>query len=165
MFEDETGFSLHPRLGMGWAKRGQRLKIATTSEHRRRLNVFGWVAPLLGRMGLLRLPKGNREGFLSSLKDLHRRLRGFTIWLYVDGAGWHKGEEVEVFLRTHTRLRLTYLPRYQPGLNAQERVWRQLRYEATTNRWFTSLDTIWQSVQTTSHAWTSSKIQRLCQIT
>lgn len=65
MFEDETGFSLHPRLGMGWAKRGQRLKIATTSEHRRRLNVFGWVAPLLGRMGLLRLPKGNREGFLT----------------------------------------------------------------------------------------------------
>lgn len=165
MFEDETGFSLHPRLGVGWAKRGRRLRIATTSEHRKRLNLFGWVAPLLGRAGLMRSPSGNREGFLNCLRQIGRRLRGYTIWLYVDGARWHKGADVELFLQTHIRLHLCYLPRYQPGLNPQERVWRQVRYEATTNYWFQTLDAIWDRVRDTTDAWSASKVRRLCQIT
>ena len=165
MFQDETGFTRHPRLGLGWAKRGCRLKIATTSEHHKRLNVFGWVAPLLGRLGLVRAAQGNREGFLECLRNLYQRLRGFTIWLYVDGASWHKGEEIDLFLESHVRLHLTYLPRYQPGLNAEERVWRELRYEATTNRWFESLDATWDRIRSTCRSWTQAKVQRLCNIT
>ena len=83
-FQDETGFSLHPRLGRGWAKRGQRLHIATTSQHRLRLNVSGWVAPLSGRYGMVQTHKGDREGFLQVLSHLYRRLQGYTIWLYVE---------------------------------------------------------------------------------
>jgi len=83
---------------------------------------FGWVAPLLGRGGVVRSPQGNREGFIECLKHLYRRLRGYTIHLYVDGAQWHKGEEVDLFVRTHRRLHLEYLPPYQPGLNVQERI-------------------------------------------
>lgn len=85
--------------------------------------VFGWVAPLLGREGVLRQPLGNREGFLNCLKQLYRRLKGYTLWLYVDRARWHRGEEVDIFLRGHRRLRLRYLPCYQPGLNLQERIY------------------------------------------
>ena len=165
VFEDETGFTLHPRLGRGWGKIGRRLQVPTTSQHHNRLNIFGWVAPLLGRMGMLRCPQGNREGFLACLSQLYRRLRGYKIWLYVDGAKWHKGEEVWSFIRTHERIHLEYLPPYQPGLNAQERVWRQVRYEATTNRWFESLDGIWETVQNTTHSWTKVKLKRLCNIT
>lgn len=60
---------------------------------------------------------------------------------------------------------LSYLPPYQPGLNMQERVWRQVRYEATTNRWFDELDTIWSTVQKTTHSWSREKIRRLCNTT
>jgi transposase len=165
VFEDETGFTLHPRLGRGWCKVGQRLRVLTTSQHQKRLNIFGWVAPLLGRMGMLTCPQGNRDGFLDCLRQLYRRLRGYKIWLYVDGAKWHKGEDVRIFLRTHKRIRLVYLPPYQPGLNAQERVWRQVRYEATTNRWFESLDFIWETVQRTTQSWTKAKLKGLCKIT
>jgi hypothetical protein len=75
VFQDETGFTLHPRLGFGWAKRGKRLRIATTSQHRERLNISGWVAPGLGRQGRVRTEQGNRlsEGlatFASPLKRL-----------------------------------------------------------------------------------------------
>ena len=164
MFEDETGFTLHPRLGVGWAKSGRRLKVPTTSDHHKRLNLFGWVAPLLGRAGLTRTPSGNREGFLTCLQSLCRRLRGYTIWMYVDGAGWHKGEQIELFLQTHARIHLTYLPRYQPGLNPQERIWRRVRYEATTNRWFENIEDIWRTVQNTTHSWSPRKIRQLCQL-
>lgn len=156
---------MHPRLGRGWAKKGVRLKVPTTSQHGKRLNIFGWVAPLLGRIGMVRTANGNREGFLDCLKDLYGRLRGYTIWLYVDRARWHRGEDIEVFIRTHTRLHIKYLPPYQPALNMQERVWRQIRYEATTNRWFEDLDAIWDTVQHTTRSWTPNKIKRLCKVT
>lgn len=164
MFEDETGFTLHPRLGMGWAKRGKRLRIPTTSQHRTRLNVFGWVAPLLGRKDLMNHAQGNREGFLLCLRHLYLKLRGYKIWLYADKARWHQGDEVAAFLQTHKRLHLEYLPCYQPGLNLQERIWRQIRYEATTNQWFASLEEIWVKVQKTAHAWTPGKTKHLCKV-
>jgi transposase len=165
VFQDETGFTLHPRLGFGWARRGQRLRVPTTSQHSTRLNLSGWVAPLLGRYGMIRTEHGNREGFLDVLSHLYRRLQRYRISLYVDGAGWHKGAPVQQFLRTHPRLRLHYLPPYQPALNLQERVWRRIRYEATTNRWFETLDHIWDTVQRTTRAWTPQKLHRLCNVT
>ena len=94
--------------------------------------------------------QGNREGFIACfLKDLYRRLRGYTIWFYVDRARWHKWEEVDLFVRTHMRLRLRYLPSYQPGLNPPELIWHQVRYEVTTNYWFETLDLSWDTVQRT----------------
>jgi len=165
VFEDETGFTLHPRLGIGWAKRGRRFRIPTTSQHQVRLNIFGWVAPLLGKTGLIHHPRGNREGFLLCLNKLYQRLRGYKIWLYVDRARWHKGEEVEIFLENHRRLSIKYLPCYQPGLNVQERIWHRARYESTTNHWFSTLEETWMAVQKTIHSWTPTKIKRLCNVT
>jgi transposase len=140
------------------------VRIPTTSQHHARLNLAGWVAPLLGRSGVVRTPRGDRAGFLQALRHLYRRLQRYTIWLYVDGAGWHRGVEVDKFLQTHPRLRPDYLPRYQPALNPQERVWRRIRYEATTNRWFPDLDGIWTTVQRTRQSWSSRKLKRLCHI-
>jgi transposase len=76
-----------------------------------------------------------------------------------------QGEAVRDFLRTHPRLHLEYLPPYQPALNMQERIWRRILYEATTNCWLASLDDIWDTVQRTTQAWTPRKIERLCHIT
>jgi transposase len=110
------------------------------------------------------MPRGDRTGLLQTLRQLYRRLRGYTIWLDVDAAGWHKGDEVADFLRTHPRLRLDYLPRYQPALNPQERIWRRIRYEATTNRCFADLDAIWDAAQRTRRSWSPQKLKRLCHI-
>ncbi|MGA2587073.1 MAG: IS630 family transposase [Candidatus Aminicenantales bacterium] len=164
VFQDETGFTLHPRLGRGWAKRGHSFRIPTTSQHRQRLNLSGWVAPLLGRYGIIRTERGDREGFMKALRHLYRRLRGYAIWLYVDRARWHKGEPVDRFLQKHPRFHLAYLPPYQPGLNPQEQIWKQTRYEATTNRWFQNLDLIWSAILKARRSWSLKKIRWLCNI-
>ena len=36
VFQDEAGFTLHPRLGFAWAKGGARLRVPTTSQYRGR---------------------------------------------------------------------------------------------------------------------------------
>jgi transposase len=71
---------------------------------------------------------------------------------------------VECFLQKHSRLHLSYLPRYQPGLNPQEQIWKQARYEATTNRWFENLELIWLAILRTVGSWSPKKIRRLCNI-
>lgn len=113
----------------------------------------------------MKAPKGNRENFLKCLKHVCRALKHYTIWLYLDRARWHRGEDVEIFLNTHKRLHLEYLPAYQPALNPQERLWRQIRYETTTNYWFETLDEVWISIQKTVHTWSPNKIMRICNIT
>ena len=90
VFEDETGFTLHPRLGRGWAKRGQRLRVATRSVHRKRLNLFGWVAPCWGDGACSALPRGTIR-VSGALRHLRRMPAGYTVWVYVDRAGWHRG--------------------------------------------------------------------------
>ena len=106
-------------------------------------------------------PRGIPQGVAAPLCQL----RGYTIWLYVDRARWHRGDPIREFLRKHKRLRIVYLPPYQPALNMQERIWRQIRYESTTNRWFDNLDAIWATVQKTLDSWSKRKIRRLCNIT
>lgn len=152
-------------MGRGWAKRGQPFKVLTTSQHRKRLNLSGWVAPLVGKRGVIRTSKGDRQGFLNVLRHIWYRLKGYKVWIYVDRAPWHKGEEIREFIISHKELRLRYLPPYQPGLNLQERVWRQARYEATTNQWFDEIEGIWESVQTNFRHWSPKKLKRLCNIT
>jgi len=122
VFQDETGFTLHPRLGRGWVRIDQRLRVANTSQHWKRLNLSRWVGPLLGRYGMVQTERSDRQGFIKVLRHLYRRFQGYPIWLYVDQARWHKGDSVDHFLVSHRRLHLEYLPAYQPGLNMQERM-------------------------------------------
>ncbi|MGH7379131.1 MAG: IS630 family transposase [Candidatus Methylomirabilales bacterium] len=165
MFADETGFSLHPRLGRCWMRRGTRIRVPTTSAHRQRLNCFGWLAPLRGWHGLLRIPQGNTAGFLTLLRRLVRRFPTGRISLYVDGAAWHKGDPVDAFLADHPQVDLDYLPAYHPELNPVDRLWKVLRYAATTNRYFLVLDELWNSIRAQQRRWSPQMIMSVCSVT
>jgi transposase len=164
VFADESGFSLHPKLGRVWAKRGSQPTVPTTSQHHKRLNLFGWVEPLKGWHGLFRWPKGNTEGFLAFLNYLCHRVRKTKLYLYVDGAPWHKGEGVQQFLNTHSTVELEYLPPYHPELNAQERVWHLIRYEVTTNQYHATVDLIEHAIRKRQRHWKTEKIKSLCKV-
>ena len=111
---------------------------------------------------MIRTAKGNREGFLQVLQHMLISLCGYTIYLFVDGASWHKGEEVRLFLQRHTQIHLEYLPAYQPALNEQENIWRQGKYEATHNVWFDSLETIYIRFKRKIDHWPKDRIKQLC---
>jgi hypothetical protein len=61
LFEDETGFGMHPKLGRIWVKRGIQTYVDTHSQHQKRLNLFGWVDPLDGFHDLM---KSNKRRYL-----------------------------------------------------------------------------------------------------
>lgn len=165
IFADESGFSIHPKLGRVWAKRGSHPTVPTTSQHHKRLNLFGWVEPLKGWHGLFPWPKGNTDGFLAFLKYLCHRVRKTKVYLYIDGASWHKGDRVRQFLIAHPNIEVEYLPPYHPELNVQERVWHLIRYEVTTNQYHATIDLIEQAIRKRQRHWKTGKIKSLCTVT
>jgi transposase len=108
--------------------------------------------------------RGNTQGFLALLSRRRRRGQGKVLYLFVDRARWHRGPQVKQYLAAHREIYLEYLPPYQPGLNPQERVWRQLRYERTNNHWFADLDQAWRAIRETTRRWPTQEIRRLCNI-
>jgi len=164
LFSDESGFCLHPKLGRIWIKKGQQPYVKTKSQHHKRLNVFGWVDPIKGRHGMLQQPKGNTDGFLAMLKTILRRYKGVLIYLFVDQARWHKGKRVTEFTYEHKKLLIEYIPKYHPELNLQERLWKTMRYEETTNTYYESFEELTTFVFKRSQMWKSSKVLSLCHV-
>jgi hypothetical protein len=164
LFEDETGFSLHPKLGRVWVKKGTQPYVATRSQHQKRVNVFGWVDPVNGFHGLRQSVKGDTLGFLKCLGRILSRYKGKAIDLWVDNAKWHKGEKVYSFLIEHSQLLLHYLPPYHPELNFQELLWKTMRYEETTNAYFETKEDLSNAISRRSQKWKPNKIISLCKL-
>jgi transposase len=109
--------------------------------------------------------RGNTDGFLKMLTRIVSRFKALAIELWVDNASWHKGPRVKKFLTEHQNLNLHYLPPYHPQLNYQERLWRMLRYEETTNAYFETMSQLEVAVFSRSQRWKPPKIRKLCQLT
>jgi transposase len=138
--------------------------VLTKSQHHQRLNVFGWVDPVEGKHGMARQERGNTDGFLAMLRTILYRFKMVVIDLWVDQARWHKGERISEFLHEHKRLVINYIPKYHPELNLQERMWRTMRYEETTNTYYESFHELVSSVFKRSQRWRPNKIVSLCQL-
>ena len=164
LFADESGFCLHPKLGRMWVKKGVQPTVLTRSQHQKRMNVFGWVDPVKGKHGMVKQPKGNTDGFLAMLTTILRRYKQVVIELWVDHARWHKGKRIIEFLSIHKRLKIEYIPKYHPELNFQERLWRMMRYEETTNTYYETFEQMNLAVFNRSRKWRPDKILSLCNV-
>ena len=165
LFADEAGFSLHPKLGRMWSKKGQQQPfVYTSSQHQKRLNVMGWVDPIRGLHGIMKCDTGNTKSFLGFLKNIAHRFKNKIIDLWVDGPKWHKGEKVTVFCKAHRHITIHYLPPYHPELNCQEILWRTMRYEETTNVYFETFESLKRAVFKRSQRWRPKKILSLCHL-
>ena len=162
LFEDETGFSLHPKLGRIWVKKGSCPFVYTRSQHQKRLNIFGWVDIIHGSHGIMKWISGDTDGFIQMLRKIVYRFKEKIVDLWVDNARWHKGERVKAFIAERSFFHIHYLPAYHPELNYQERLWHTMRYEETTNVYFETMSDLDQAVFKRSQRWKPKKIKQLC---
>lgn len=163
LFQDESGYCRHPKLGRLWAKRGKRPVVLTRSQRGGRLNLFGWVNPLTGEPGVMKAVQGNTEAFLAQLRLLVARCQGKIVDLWVDNASWHKGKRGREFLAPHRRwFQLHYHPPYHPELNPQERIWRRIRYEETTNHYYATAEDLERGGMSRVAGWSDEKVRSLC---
>jgi transposase len=115
MFADEARFGRMNRPRPCWAPNGTRPQVACQLI-REYVYLYGAVSPKDGTCVYLIMPAPDTECFQIFLETLAKKYPRQLILLFVDGAGNHHSDELEV----PTNIMLHFLPRYSPELNPQE---------------------------------------------
>lgn len=115
-----------------WAERGSSPRAVKQTEYRWGY-IFGAVDPLTGQSSALTAPTVN-----TGLMSTHLRMiaeeagEDVHVVLALDGAGWHRAND----LRVPDSMTLLFLPPYAPELMPMERLWQWMRQHELSNRGF-----------------------------
>ncbi len=146
LFGDEASFPQWGSLSYTWSKRGQQ-PLVKTSGKRKGYKVFGLIEYFTGRF----FYQGIQERFSSEtyqafLKLVLRQTRKH-LFLIQDGAKYHTSQSTRAFLEAHQdRLSAYQLPAYSPDFNPIEYLWRNVKKEATHNKYFETFENLVQAV-------------------
>jgi transposase-like protein len=96
---------------------------------------YAAVSPLDGMLDTLILPSVNGACMQVFVDEVASRHAEENILMVVDGAGWHRSQDLQM----PSNLRLLFLPAYAPELNPVEHLWDDLREKSFHNRVFDSI--------------------------
>jgi transposase-like protein len=96
---------------------------------------YAAVSPLDGMLDTLILPSVNGACMQVFVDEVASRHAEENILMVVDGAGWHRSQDLQM----PSNLRLLFLPAYAPELNPVEHLWDELRAKSFHNRVFDSI--------------------------
>jgi hypothetical protein len=85
--------------------------------------VYSAVAPSIGKMTSLLLPRADTAMMNLFLEHVSQEFGDYFIVMQVDRAGWHDADELLI----PENIRLILQPAYSPELNPVEHVWDYLR--------------------------------------
>ena len=126
---------VHPthqvRFTKGWIKKGVR-KLLPTNGSQKRMNIMGALNLAEMKVHHQEFLTINAETIINFLTYLTEVMPHGMINVILDRARYHTCPEVMEWIATQPRLRLHFLPRYSPNLNAIERLWK-IMHEHTTN--------------------------------
>jgi transposase len=134
MFQDEARFGRINDPRRCWAPKGLRPEVGMQIV-REYTYAFGAVSPHDGTLDSLVLPVVTAEAMSIFLAEVARRHPEEFILMILDGAGWHRANNLTV----PENMRLEALPPYSPQLNPVEHIWDEIREKWFTNEVFNSL--------------------------
>jgi len=139
--------SLHPILRKCWMKRGQRKLIPAPGQQRweHLFGAYNWRTDYISWQFA---SKKNSEGFIAFVEYLMTVCYPTQkIILVTDNASYHKSKASLAALSLfEDRLKVIWLPPYNPFLNPIERFWRHLKDLACANKLFSGLPALRDSV-------------------
>jgi transposase len=137
MFQDEARFGRINDPRRCWAPKGVRPQVGLQIV-REYTYAFGAVSPHDGILDSLVLPVVTAEAMSIFLEEVARRHSEEFILMFLDGAGWHRANDLAV----PGNMRLEALPPYSPQLNPVEHIWDEIREKWFANEVFDSLDAV-----------------------
>ena len=137
MFQDEARFGRINDPRRCWAPKGVRPEVGLQIV-REYTYAFGAVSPHDGMLDSLVLPVVTAEAMSIFLEEVARRHPEDFILMFLDGAGWHRANDLAV----PGNMRLETLPPYSPQLNPVEHIWDEIREKWFANEVFNSLDAV-----------------------
>jgi len=135
MAQDEGRFGRISSPRRCWVPPGLRPHVAAQLV-REYTYVYAAVAPQLGLMTSLVLPRADTPMMQLFLDHVSETFAEYFIVMQVDQAGWHRSKALVI----PENIRLISQPAYSPELNPVEHLWEELREKYFPNRLFASLD-------------------------
>lgn len=159
-FFDESRFGTHSKIGHGWFKRGTRtpLKIKLGYQN---FYLYSAVNPKTGEDFTLILPKVNTDCMNSFLSQFTKKLQGRKIVLVMDGAAWHKSNNLSV----PDYIRIIIQPSYSPELNPVERLWQYIKNKTIKNKLYKDLSELEYSISNFINSLSRKLIRNICHLT
>jgi hypothetical protein len=134
LFEDETILRLFPVLRRAWSVRGEQAKVPISGRNAKQV-LFGTINPCTGHRIVLSRPNMRQENFQDFLRLLRQSYPGRQIWLLLDEASCHTAPRSQR-LAAELNIKLTWLPKQCPELNAMDQLWRGLKNSISANHQF-----------------------------
>jgi transposase len=146
VYLDEAHIHQDADLGYGWAVRGQRLWVASSSPGlSAKVSFYGLYLDNEGQVRLWSYPRANGEhtcDVLRRLRAAHPERGLVVLW---DGAAYHRAKAVRE-VAAGLGITLLPLPGYSPDLMPVEALWRWLREDVTYQHCHASLDDLTRRV-------------------
>ena len=175
---DWTLLRLFPPLRAAWALQGTQATVPITGANAKRV-LFGAIdLRTAHRIVLIRQSAGGADA-RAFLREVRRRYRAAgTIWLLADRASAHTDHRTQA-LAAALGIRLLWLPKQAPELNAMDQLWRELKRLVAANRQARSVDALaseaaaWvlgltpqqarrKAGMTSKHFWLKKLVQDFC---
>ena len=137
MFQDEARFGRISEVRRCWCPKPWR-PLVQAMVTQQSTYAYAALSPADGHLDSLVLPHVNGACMQVFLDEIAARHPGERIVMVLDGAGWHKNEQ----LPRPANIALLFLPPYSPELNPVEHLWDDLREKYFHNRVFASLDAV-----------------------
>src|SRR5215210_5253914 len=150
VYVDEAHIEAHIHqdadLGSGWAERGRRLWVASTSPGlSAKLSFYGLYLYNEGQVRLWPFARANGEHTVEVLRRLRAEVPERKLIVLWDGAPYHRAQVVQEVART-LDIELMPLPGYSPDLMPVEALWHWLREEVTYHHCHASADDLTRRV-------------------
>jgi len=137
LFEDEIILRLSPVLRRAWSLSGEQATFAITGRNAQRV-LFGTINMNTGHRILMQWRNMRQDGFVAFLHLLHHSYKGRPIWLLLDKASFHTAPGT-LQLAEALDIKLIWLPKQCPELNAMDHLWREVKGDISANHQFSSV--------------------------
>jgi transposase len=116
-----------------------KIEVSNTKTNR---SFYGFLNIKTGRAHAYKKERQNMFITVGCLKSLRKCYPKKRLLLFWDGAGWHRGSEVQKFIEQDKNIEVIYFPPYSPEENPQEHVWKSVRSNITHNRFIKNIDLV-----------------------
>lgn len=137
--EDEMILSTQTTFQKIWLPEGEYPKIEI-SNNRENRSVYGFLDIKTGQEHAFKTERQNMYLTVKVLKKVRKIYPEQKLLILWDGSGWHRGSEVQKFIKKDKKIKTIYFPRYSPEENPQEHVWKSGRSQVTHNHFIENID-------------------------
>lgn len=147
--EDEVDIHHNPKMGFMWMPKGQQVEVMTPGTNRKRF-LAGSVNMRTGDLVWVEAERKNSDLFIAWLQAIaaaHPDAK--AIHVVLDNYGIHRSKRTMAALaELGERIRLHFLPPYNPQCNWMEQVWLHLHATVTRNHQCRTMEDLMERVRT-----------------